>query len=209
MKFNKSKYRKGVSVVEVCMVTAVVVIVVALMKGGIEYIGGFSKQRELMQVQRDEQITLYQVARDVRNSVGIVDLSTYTLVLLVNDNRRGYDVDKSPDFFKEIHIGTVTYQYNSDSSGSYLLRKAEFNNVDNSGNVTSVYKVERKLIENLLQPEDPSTPGIDQMFKPFPEGTSAPFRGVTVVFRFGGNFLNRTPKTYKVDVLMRSMNEEI
>jgi len=189
---------RGVTLIELSITLAMIGGAIMLMAAGVRFVNNLLRQRTVLELQREGQLALYEITRDVRNANSILDVSTQTphrLVLSSFNFRLGYDINTS-QIFEPTRVGTITYTFREVTSPpeSYLERKVEFDNV---------VVEDKKLLKNLLQPEDPSTPGPDYIFTQIPPGALPKYDTVEIALRLGAGFLRQTPKTYKAQARLR------
>jgi type II secretory pathway pseudopilin PulG len=200
----KMKDESGITLIEAMVSVAVVAMVIALGIVGVKFLNNIMRENAGAQIQREAQLTLFQITRDIRNAHSVVLVSTEvpnTLILNSINFRLGYDVDKG-DIFNPLNIGTITYQFVDNPAGSYLLRRTDFNRLDAGGNVASIDVVERKILRDLLLPDDPATPIIDAIFEPtVAKDLTAP---IQITFRLGNGYFRNNPKVYKSQSMIRT-----
>jgi prepilin-type N-terminal cleavage/methylation domain-containing protein len=184
---------RGVTLIEVLVVVAVLGSVLAIMSGGTNLLNAFLHQWSWVENQRQAQLQLYSVTKDIRNSIEIVNVSsmTSTLVLRTYDFRRSYDSADAANIFN-VEPGTITYQYSGlTSTDTYLSRSTQF---------PGDPQYTKRLLRNLLLP-----PGTAYaMFSPYPVGATAPYDAVEVTLVMGRGFLSASPRRYEAIALKRS-----
>src|SRR5258708_15860047 len=87
----KRRTNQGVTFIEMIVALAIFTTVVALGVGGANLMKGLQKQWSLLQIQREAQLDLYNISRDIRNARSILSISTDTLVLQAYNTRLGFD----------------------------------------------------------------------------------------------------------------------
>src|ERR1044071_5367633 len=187
---NTLKKSSGITLVEILIAVAILGTVAAMGTVAIRVVNSFWEQNSSLEVYRDTEVNLYQIARDVRNANSIIIVEPRLLKLSMFDFSRGFD--SNGGIFDGVNIGTVTYQFVEDAGESYLRRTKEFN-----GEITE----DKELLKNTLQPKDPET-GVEN---PIFSQTSIEGDVVEIVFQVGLGLNKTKPRTYRVQSMIRSM----
>lgn len=115
---------KGTTLTEVA-VTVAILGVTALMVGmGSHLINNAIRGRLQMEAQKQGQLVLFYMTKDVRNAFDIVHLSSDTLQLAMRDTVKGYDIETNPTLFSDAAADRVviTYKYESKPNENYLQK---------------------------------------------------------------------------------------
>jgi len=190
------KPNAGVSLVELMIVVGILGIVFFMTATGVNLITNGAKQKSVLETQRDAQIALYGITRDIRNCADIVSISSDTLTLLIVDTMGGYDPENSPGMFDR--TGTLTFKFNAEGNGqkSYLSRTLDFPSF-------SIHQ-EQKLLVGLL--EQPSEGGY-HIFKKNPSlGPDATGDEVRIEIRVTPPFGDSKKRVYRTQVMKRASN---
>jgi type II secretory pathway pseudopilin PulG len=203
---KKNNFR-GVSLVEIMFVAAILGIVTGLGAMGVRALNSIMRENASSQMELEAQSILYQMTREIRNANAILEISTGTPNLLSMksfNTRLGYDVLTSP-IFNPVFIGTITYQFVQTPTESYLLKTISTNTFDGAGNVTGASVYSRKLLQNILQPDDPQTPVVDPIFEAvvFNDRTTP----IQIVLRLGKGYFRDSPKIYKAQAMVHSTGQ--
>jgi prepilin-type N-terminal cleavage/methylation domain-containing protein len=196
MKWKRNKTKsKGVTLIEVMIVVGLIGIVVVFVRGLLGYLNTIFFQTSAVTLQREAEVILYDISREVRNAKSIVNISSGSLVLRTVNGQLGYDSATSP-IFLPVNLGTVTYQF-VDATPGYLSRVREFPG----------QRIEKKYLKGLLiKPE-----GEHYMFRPMglgidPWSLSPPFDGVDVNLEIKVPAGRDPFKSYKTQVRKRTQS---
>lgn len=137
--------RRGVTLTEVLIIIAILGTLFLLSRVGIQLLTTMMQASAVARVQQEAQTALYEITKDVRNSVGIIQASSTTLRLSMITTSQGYDVTSNSQLFSVVNISTLTYRFES-SAGSTCLRKILAKD--------NVVLDDKKLLKNLLLTPD-------------------------------------------------------
>jgi prepilin-type N-terminal cleavage/methylation domain-containing protein len=197
MRRPQANYSLGFTLTEVMITAAIIGVVFMASTTIIRIMNNASKEKVLVESQRDVEVLLYQMVRDVRDAARIVEISTNTpkhVTLSVYNVRGGYDVNTNP-FWLTNNLLTLTYTYGSDSTGTYIERK-----ITNAGGAVLE---RRKFLPNLVQPDAPSTPD-EHVFQPVPFQDLFTGTYDTVQFELRIHPKNNPIRIYKVQAMTRA-----
>ena len=176
---------------ELIVATSFLAVMAMLMKIGVDIVNDMTKQRAYVEIQREAQVTLYDVIRSARNADEIFRADPDKLQLTVF-NRKKFTEYNDRDLY-HVDKGTQTYEFVSELSGdSYLLCTTEF---------PEGTTLKKHLVNKLLLPTT-----TDYIFKGFPEDLTAPYRYeyVHVALRLSDKILKGSTRTYEGESLKRS-----
>lgn len=201
---------KGVTLVELCIVIAIMGILAMMTKIGIDITNGFARQRDRISKQQKGQDVLYKITRDVRNAKTIYSVSRTKLVLRVfstqsSGNLNMYDTANNPTLFSEVGTGTITYELKGAGLNTYLERKAEY-----PGKGPNIFNLASNILNN----------GNDYIFIPFTldvnkglnpyydsngvlRDAGTPYDGVEIKLKLANQFKGQTDREYKNQVIKK------
>jgi hypothetical protein len=140
---NRQRYWKsGVSFVEMIIVVTITAGVIALSRVVVNMFNGFFQNSETAQVQRDVQLTLYNITKEIRNSPNIISAGGGQLQFNIFNTKLGYT---NPNLFNSANLGTMTYQYERNGNSSHLRQTIQL-----PGQPVE----EHLLLKNVLQEPD-------------------------------------------------------
>lgn len=183
--------RRGVSLTEVLIVMVVLGILIGLVKIGMDYLGSVFRMGSNIEVEREAHVALYQISRDIRNSSSIVDIQPDKLVLRVFDYRKGFDTADTL-FFKNVNIGTITYQFKHAGGKTYLNRRVKFTD----------FQQDRKILVDAFKEPDAD----NYIFKPGGGVTAPPYDSVEIVFRVSSPSKWGRNRVYTIEAMKRAFN---
>ncbi len=178
---------KGVTLVEVIVVVLVIGIVSFMTSVCVRLLNETHRQAAFVQVERDAQIALYNIAKDVRNAQEIVEISSTTLQLRTYDLANGYSVIQNFNLFSPANRGTISYDFQPAAGGAYVRRRVQFPSRNQ----------ETKLLKNMLL--TPST--VDYIFQS--PGGACPCERVKIALRLNPGYLRRSPRVYVTEATVR------
>jgi hypothetical protein len=108
---------------------------------GVQLINNMMQASAVSKVQQEAQLVLYNVTKDVRNSMRIVSASSTTLVLNSVNTSQGFDVTQNTNLFADVNVSTLTYHFVSNGGETYLRKTLERNGVTLD---------DKKMLKNLL-----------------------------------------------------------
>jgi prepilin-type N-terminal cleavage/methylation domain-containing protein len=114
-----AKSSKGVTLAELMVVVAILVVAVSLTKLGVDWMVSIGRQRVLLEAQWKAQVSLYEITRNVRNCKQIVAISPGRLELAVFRPRET-DGFSNPAFVVTAATGTLIYEFKTDGSLTFL-----------------------------------------------------------------------------------------
>lgn len=197
--------RKGVSLVEIIIVLAILGVGIFMVKVVADLVNGFFQNSATAQVQRDVQNTLFNITKDIRNCTRILWVSSDTLRMQMIDTRNGYDTSNplAANLFDPAFMSTMTYRYVQNNGESYIQRTIE---------IPGALPDEKLLMKNLLVV--PVTP--DYVFNGCDEvaflnqnqcppnlGMANP-RGVDIRLSVSPLFIRNSQRTYTARAMRRS-----
>jgi hypothetical protein len=112
--------RKGVTVIEVAIIVAVLGGVAALVNVGLVILNSFSRQGDDMQLKHEAQLTLVEMARDIRNAIEFTEVTTDKFTLTTYNIKGGYDSDTNANLFDDVNKNIITYRFVNGGDKSYL-----------------------------------------------------------------------------------------
>jgi prepilin-type N-terminal cleavage/methylation domain-containing protein len=195
--------RKGVSLVEMLIVVAILGIGIFMVRVVADLINGFFQNSATAQVQREVQTTLFTITKDIRNCTDILWVSSDTLRLRMIDTRSGYDTTVNTNLFNTAFMSTMTYQYRQENGESYIQRTIA---------LPGAAPDEKKLMKNLLvAPQWPDyvfngcseSDFLNQNQCPPNTGMANP-RGVDIRLTVSFLFIRNSQRTYTVRSMRRS-----
>lgn len=197
---------RGVTLVEVLVVVAIISSVYFMAKVGIVLLNNLMQTSATTRMQQETQMVLYNITKEVRNCNKIVQASSDTLKIQVFNTKSGYSLETNPGIFDTINIGTITYTYVKSGSDSYLKKTIKY-----PGFPTD----EKWLLRNLLLQPDTT----DYMFNvcdsifilestcPLHGQTGypvEPFEAVDVRFKMSPSFTKNATVLYSAKEMRRS-----
>jgi prepilin-type N-terminal cleavage/methylation domain-containing protein len=138
---TKRFQNRGITLIELLVVMVILVAATTLGRVGFNVMQGIMQSSAMSKTQREAQVILYDITKEIRNCSKIKSLSYDRLVLNVFNTRDGFNVEQNNTLFTEAFIGTTTYQFVSSNSESYLRKTTIINNVT---------REDKKLLKNLL-----------------------------------------------------------
>jgi hypothetical protein len=157
---GQRRYISGVTLTEVIIMAFLLVILAMLTNISLRILHGFEREGSRIQSTRDASVFLYNLSLEVRNSKGIIYMSSDTLTFNSYDFSQGYDYDpsdpsKSSILFNETKLSTVTYkciQQNFGAQGNLVtLQKQSVS----GGTVSTKYYFKGEIV--MPNPADSST----------------------------------------------------
>lgn len=142
---NRKKFRRGVTLIEMIIAVAILGVAALFARIGVDILNVLFQSSARVNVQRDTQLVLYSMNKEIRNCKQIIGFTHDTLQLEVFDTRTGFNTQQNPGLFNPVNLGTTTYQYVNNGSESYLRKQTEF-----GGMVVDDTKLLRNM---LLQPD--------------------------------------------------------
>ncbi len=209
---NLRRFRRGVTLTELMIATSVFSIVSFLGVVGLKSMNNFFRQKVSIESERDAQLVLYQIARDVRNSqsisqinqltgspvfattppVAVVPANEHRLVLKSFDYSGTHDIRVKSDLFSAANEITITYEYKN-TEGGYLERSHQL------GGVTST----KKLLKGSLKFDTEAVP--TPIFVPSNQISNSPYTSVQVSFKIQPDLNKKSPvKTFQATVALRN-----
>jgi prepilin-type N-terminal cleavage/methylation domain-containing protein len=185
--FWQQRLDRGITLVEILIVVLIISIVFALAGTAIRMLNSFSRQQIALESQREVEIVLYQLVRNVRNCARIEDVTNTKLVLQVYDLTNGYDINDPPTNLFYNNTQTVTYEAIQDGDQSFLLYTREV-----GGTVVD----SKRFLKNLI-----ATSSV--FFVPVPAGATSNYEGVLVSFEIKPNKFKIPARTYQAQGMIR------
>src|SRR5262249_43933825 len=105
------KSSAGVTLLEVMIVALILGIVGMLTVIGAKFLSQLNRQGVQVDIDRQAQVLLEEITREVRVSRSLIAVSSSTLKFSVYNISKGYDSGTNTDLFNAAQIGTVTYQH--------------------------------------------------------------------------------------------------
>lgn len=193
---------RGVTIIEMTIIIGIIGIVFFLTSTVIRFMNNVSRERISFESQRNVEIILNQVARDIRNSQQIATITATTLELRVFDLALGYDVNRpGNDFWNPAKIQWLIYSYESDAKGTFLRKQLL------APNKTTLIE-EKQYLRNLLEPDDPATTStVERIFSPIPASATGNFNTVQIDFRVKPPAYNIPAKFFRTEAMIRRTSE--
>lgn len=202
---------RGVTIVELMIALAVVGITVVLGATGVKFVNGLSRQKVISESDRDAQLVLYQIARDIRSCESIyqinnqfksvvftgtppaVNISVDQQRLILNgfDYSQTHDIRVNPNLFTPSLNGiTISYEYKTAGSG-YLERTYR---------VGTTTTTKQQFLAGALKPDSTT----NAIFRPANEVSNSSFTAVEVFFRIQPAIVKNDAKIYSTVVGLRN-----
>lgn len=192
----KNRRGAGITLIELVIGMAILGTTILMVRMGIGFLMTIFTQTASVQSQRDAEIVLYDIAKEVRNAKAILAISSGTLTLRSLDTSLGYDSDTSP-IFSEVNIGSTTYQYVNDGTATYLKRTKSFGGINQEKPFLKGVLLEPGADHFLFRPMS-SFPGVD------PWNLQAPYDGVEIMLEVAIPGSESKPKVFRTQVIKRS-----
>lgn len=191
-----SDHKAGVTIAEVLIVILIIGAVYMMTALGVRLISNLHRQGTEMEVEREAQVVLYNLTKEIRASKYIISVSSDVIKLRSHDLRNGYDSDVNPAMFLDSTMGTITYRHVTDGQSSSLQRTVEY---------TGVTRTE-SFLKNIIST---SATGADFIFLNIdPQTTSCPCYEVQIRFQMNrGWFKDKNPRQYDTQVTVRSTTQ--
>jgi hypothetical protein len=160
---------------------------------GVKLISHLHRQGTEMEVEREAQIVLYNLTKEIRSAKFVVSVSSDVLKLRVHDLRDGYDSNTNLAMFSDTAFGTITYRHITNGQTSALQRTVEYPGINRS----------EQFLKNIIST---SATGNDYIFLNIdPFSTGCPCYQVQVRFQMNrGWFKDGNPRQYDSQVTVRS-----
>lgn len=190
-------HKAGVTIVEVLIVVLIIGAVYMMTALGVRLISNLHRQGTEMEVEREAQVVLYNLTKEIRASKYIISVSSDVISLRAHDLRNGYDSGVNPAMFWDSTMGTITYRHVTDGQSSSLQRTVEF---PGGGTRTESF------LKNIIST---SATGADFIFLNIdPQTTSCPCYEVQIRFQMNrGWFKDKNPRQYDTQVTVRSTTQ--
>jgi hypothetical protein len=184
-----TRCERGITLTEMVVVVAILATSIGLVRVGIKFLNTVARQKAVAEAQQETEGILYAINREIRNSAGVLVVSSDTLRLRVFDfHRFGYN---DPNIASAINLGTVTYRYQESNGDHYLLRIREM-----PGQLTNV----RPLMKNRI-----GTPSVNSPLFVGDPANGPPFDKVDVALSIQFPLLRGSSFTYRTEVMIRSL----
>ena len=210
------EYKKrptGFSLTEMIVAVAVLSVLVVFLVTSFRFINKLSRQAVYLKFEKEAQVHIYEITREVKNAREIVRVTPTSLIIRAFNEKLGpnpYDPAESP-LFEDVNVGTITYQYRETSEGSFIEKTIYFPAVSSVGFSASTST--KKILRNFL-----ADPGINEdepgksyeIFRPFRlSGTSGDTgdvieKAVEVRFRLEKGFFKEDPKEFSARAMKRN-----
>lgn len=126
MRWYHSAKKKGMTLVEVLIVLAILGVSIFIVRVVVDLLTGLFQSSATVVAQRDVQQVLYEITKDIRNAKDIIFASSGTLILEMYDAHGQYRLVDNPTLFQSSNVGRLTYRYEKVGDESYLKRISDF-----------------------------------------------------------------------------------
>lgn len=188
----------GHTLTEMLITVGVFFMIALMIPWGIRFINILSKKGHAVELERDAQVALYLMTKEVRNSRLIMSISPTTLVLSAYNLTGGYDSDVNAAIFDRNLWGTITYQFQQLGQETYLNKKVEFPDP-----VTLLMRttLEKKLFRNMLVAPNPT----NYIFENNSLSPTCPCDSVKIALRLNPGYFRDAPLVYETSAEIRSL----
>lgn len=200
MKMKTFNGERGLTLVEILITVAIIGIVFSMSAAAIRFVNTISREKLLIEGQRDAEVLLYDITKEVRDAKKIVAVSSGTLTLQIYNLTAGYDINAN-NFANPNNLETLIYEYRLDRGVPVINRRRYASTASGGGLRDSKF-----FLRNLIEPDDPSTSGtLERIFTPAPDPTiTEDFDLVNVTLRIRPRAFEAVPRIFQGQVMVRA-----